>query len=346
MKKIGLISVLLIGGLTLSGCSNKEELVVSTWAFGVDQMEETWVKPFEEEYGVDVVLDTGGTGERYSKLESNPNSDVDVFITSQDYDYKGQKAGLWQDFDDSKLTNYDDLYDSAKNPNGEKTGPAYTYNRLAIVYNPELVEGDVSSFKEILEREDITSIAIPDIIDTQGPSFLQLMANTLGVDLYSKEGSDKVFKEIEKLSDKVVKNYISSTDVITMMETKEAQVALVPEYYYKSIQEVVPDAKWVDPKEGAVMNFNTMEITKNTDNPELAYKFIDFMISQDIQTNVANAQMDAPVNKEADVDSFIEGIPFTNLDEFETIDYSKMSENMDAFTKRWYEIFNSGGADE
>ncbi len=346
MKKLSIFGILVVGVLTLSGCSNKEQLVVSTWAFGVDSMEENWVKPFEKEYGVDIVLDTGGTGERYAKLESNPNSDVDVFITSQDYDHKGQKADLWQEFDDSKLTNYNDLYDSAKNPNGKNTGPAYTYNRLAIVYNPELVDGDISSFKELLDRDDITSLAIPDIIDTQGPSFLQLMANTLGVDLYSKEGSDQVFKEVEKLSNKVVKNYISSTDVITMMETKEAQVALVPEYYYRNIQEVVPSAKWVDPSEGAVMNFNTMEITKNCDNPELAYQFIDFMISKKIQTDVANAQMDAPVNKTADIDSFIEGIPFSSLDNFKTIDYAKMSDNIDDFTNRWYKIFNNGGSNE
>lgn len=346
MKKIALIITMTLGLFSFTGCDKKEELVVSTWAFGVDKMEENWVKPFEEEYGVDIVLDTGGTGERYAKLESNPNSDVDVFITSQDYENKGKEAGLWKDFDDSKLENYDELYDSAKNPNGENTGPAYTYNRLALVYNKDLVNFDINSIEDIIDNDEITSIAIPDIIDTQGPSFLQLIANTLGEDLYSEEGKNKVFETIDKLSNKVVKNYISSTDVITMMENKEAQLALIPEYYYKSVKEVIPNATWVDPKEGSVMNFNTMEITKNTDKEDLAYKFIDFMISKKIQTDVANAQMDAPVNKTVDIDSFIEGIPFTPIDAFKTIDYRQMSNNMEDFTKRWYEIFNGGGNNE
>ncbi len=340
MKKS--LALLLIVGMSFifssCGTSDDNTLVVSTWAFGADSIEELWVKPFEEKTGVDVILDTGGTGERFSKVQSNPNHGVDIMFTSQYYEALGQKDGLWKEIDSSKLSNLDKLYDSAKAPNGANYGPAYTYNRLSIVYNPNLIS-EVDSMDDVLNNDEINAITIPTIQDTHGPSLLQEIANTIDVDLYTQEGEDAVFKEVEKLSKKVVKPYTSSTDVINLMKSEEAQLALVPEYYFNSIQEVVPDVKWVDPKEGAVLNFNTIDITATTEKEDLAYEFIDFIISTPIQSDVADAQLDPPVNKEVQLEEYIKGIPFTSIDEFETVNYTEAVNNMKDWENRWNEIF-------
>ncbi len=340
MKKI--ISLLVVFVLVLSSCgssSDENTLVVSTWDFNVDLMEETWIKPFEEEYGVDVVLDTGSTGERYSKVSSNPNHGVDIMFTSQYYESKGQKEGLWKEFDSSKLTNYDSLYEKAKAPNGKAGGPAYTYNRLAIVYNKDLVDGDIKSWKDITTNKSVEKITIPTITDTHGPSLLYAIANTLGVDLFTEEGEKAVFDELEKLKPIVTKSYSSSTDVINMMQSGEAQVALVPEYYYDSIKEVVPNAVWVDPTEGAVLNFNTIDITASSEKEDLAYEFIDYMLSPEVQQKVADAHLDPPVNSEVKLDSYIDGIPFESVDSFESIDYTKVIDKMDEWQVKFNEIY-------
>ncbi len=341
MKKIG--GLLAVGALVLGGCgtsSDDNTLVVSTWDFNVDLMEETWVQPFEEETGIDVVLDTGSTGERYSKVEANPNHGVDIMFTSQYYDSKGKEAGLWQDFDSSKLENIDKLYDNAKAPNGDTSGPAYTYNRMAIVYDADSVTGDVKSWADIMNNDSIENITIPNISDTHGPSLLYAIADTLGVDLFTEEGEDAVFGVLEDLDAKVVKPYSSSTDVINMMQSGEIQAALVPEYHYNSIKEVVPGATWIDPTEGSVLNFNTIEITSSTEKTDMAYEFIDYMLSTEVQQNIAEAQLDAPVNSEVELDEYIEGIPFTSIDEFDAIDYTKVNEHMDEWQVRFNEIYS------
>ncbi len=339
MKK--LVFVLGLTIITLSGCSssNDNTLVVSTWDFNLDEVQEIWIDPFEEATGIEVVLDTGGTGERYSRISTNPNNDVDVVFMSQAYAEEGKEAGLWLDFDQSQLANYDELYDVAKTPNGENAGPAYTYNRLGIVYNPNLV-GEINSWKDIAENDDITAITIPTIADSHGPSLIYAVADVMGVDPYAEEGYNKVFEELEALQPKIVKPFTSSTDVITMMQSSEVQVALVPEYYYASIKEVLPEAKWVDPTEGAVLNMNTINITANSDNVDEAYQFIDYMISSDLQQRSAEAQLDAPVNKEVELDSYIEGVPFTPIDEFDVVDYSKVVDLLDIWTDKWNSIFS------
>ncbi len=340
MKKVS--SLLFVTVLLLGGCSSSDDntLVVSTWDFNVDLMEETWIKPFEEETGIDVVLDTGSTGERYSKVASNPNHGVDIMFTSQYYESKGQEEGLWKEFDSSKLENYDLLYDNAKAPNGEGSGPAYTYNRMAIVYDADAVEGEVTSWKDIMTNDSIENITIPNITDTHGPSLLYAIADTLGVDLFTPEGEDAVFAELEKMSEKVVKPYSSSTDVINMMQSGEIQAALVPEYHYSSIKEVVPGATWVDPIEGSVLNFNTIDITASSEKEDMAYEFIDYMISTATQQSIADVQLDPPVNSEVELDQYIEGIPFTDIDEFDTIDYTKVNEHMDDWQVRYNEIYS------
>ncbi|WOO88347.1 extracellular solute-binding protein [Mollicutes bacterium LVI A0078] len=340
MKK--LISLLASFVLVLAGCGSSSDdntLVISTWDFNVDLMEETWIQPFEEETGIDVVLDTGSTGERYSKVESNPNHGVDIMFTSQYYESKGQEAGLWADFDSSKLENYDKLYTNAQAPNGEAGGPAYTYNRLAIVYNADSVDGELSSWADIVNNDSIEKITIPNITDTHGPSLLYAIADTLGVDLFTPEGEDAVFAELEDLKSIVTKPYTSSTDVINMMQSGEAQVALVPEYYFDSIKEVVPGATWVDPTEGAVLNFNTIDITAASEKQDMAYQFIDYMLSTEVQANVAAAHLDPPVNSEVQLDTYIDGIPFESVDSFDSIDYTQVIEHMDDWQVRYNEIY-------
>ncbi len=340
MKK--LISVITVLMLVLVGCGSSNDdntLVISTWDFNVDLMEETWIKPFEEQTGIDIVLDTGSTGERYSKVESNPNHGIDIMFTSQYYESRGQEAGLWKDFDFSRLENGDKLYENAKAPNGSSGGPAYTYNRLAIVYNADLVEGEITSWNDITTNDSIEKITIPNITDSHGPSLLYAIADTLEVDLFTPEGEDAVFTALENLKPIVTKPYTSSTDVINMMQSGEAQLALVPEYYFDSIKEVVPNAKWVDPKEGAVVNFNTIDITASSEKEDLAYEFIDYMLSTEVQTTVANAHLDPPVNSEVELDTYIEGIPFAPVDSFDAIDYTKVIEKMDDWQVRFNEIY-------
>lgn len=340
MKKI--LSLLGMFIVILGGCGSKNDentLVISTWDFNVDLIEETWVKPFEEKAGVDIVLDTGSTGERYSKVASNPNHGIDIMFTSQYYESKGQEAGLWAKFDSSKLENYDKLYENAKQPNGKDGGPAYTYNRLALVYNKDAVTGDLKSWADVVNNKSIKNITIPNITDTHGPSLLYAIADTLGVDLFTQEGEDAVFKELESLKSIVTKPYTSSTDVINMMQSGEAQVALVPEYYYDSIKEVVPNATWVDPSEGAVLNFNTIDITASSEKQDLAYQFIDYMLSTPVQENIAQAHLDPPVNDEVKLEKYIDGIPFESVDSFESIDYNKVVTKMEEWQVKFNEIF-------
>ena len=50
---------------------------------------------------------------------------------------------------------------------------------------------------------------------------------------------------------------------------------------------------------------NVMILTKGAKNKDLAYQFMDYWLSTDIQTKLANALIDSPANSEVEVDASV-----------------------------------------
>ena len=107
MNKKGLALILALG-LTvgsLAGCGKKEasegatgankKLVISTWGLSEDLLNENVFAPFEKEHGVDIVLEIGNNSERLTKLQNNPNSDVDLVYLAESFAQQGIDGGLF-----------------------------------------------------------------------------------------------------------------------------------------------------------------------------------------------------------------------------------------------------------
>ena len=101
MRKVLNLVVALSLLVVLAGCSNndKEEnrtLVVSTWGLSEDVLEEDVYGPFEEKFNCDVILETDTTAARYTKLSTNPDSNIDVIELSQSAAANGYAEGLFE----------------------------------------------------------------------------------------------------------------------------------------------------------------------------------------------------------------------------------------------------------
>ena len=55
------------------------------------------------------------------------------------------------------------------------------------------------------------------------------------------------------------------------------------------------------PEEGSYLGINQVNITKSCKNPELAYKFISWLISYDVQYEDALARVEAPANTKVEL---------------------------------------------
>lgn len=296
--------VALLALLVLAGCSSKntEErtLIISTWGLSEDLLIEDVYGPFEKQNNVKIVLDTGTTTERYTKLKSDPNSTVDIIELSQKAAADGYKDGLFETVDYSKVPNANDLIDSAKFLKENGYGPAYTINSIGIIVNPNTVKTEVKEWADLWKPELKSRIAIPDITSTFGPAIVAMAGDVKGVAI-AKDNGKKAFEGLSELKPNIVKTYSKSSDLAAMFAGNEIDVAIVGDFGYPVIKKSNPAVEYVVPASGTYANFNTLDINKNSKNKDLALAFLNYRLSAELQTQNASPKKlnEAPVNAKA-----------------------------------------------
>ena len=108
--------------LLATGMAHAEDktLTISVYAFAQDDFNEIVYKPFEAKCGCKLVVETGNSVQRLAKMEANKaNPVIDMAVISMADALAAARKGLIDKIDTSKLSNYDKLYDIAKDPNGD-----------------------------------------------------------------------------------------------------------------------------------------------------------------------------------------------------------------------------------
>lgn len=331
----------LLSGAALAltaGAVHAETLVVSWWGFNGEKLEANVVKPFQELCGCELVFETGNNGDRLNKVAARGGEGVDVIFLADAFSQQGIDQGLFLEIDKSKLSNIDALYDLAKDPQGGY-GPAYTIGRAGIVYDTAKVQ-PITSWSD-LWREDLkSSITLPGITTTAGPMVVVRAGAKAGVDAFADE--DGAFKAVEELKPNVVKNYNTGSEMVNLFSTGEVTVAVAQDFTMGQLKAAVPTLVWAELAEGDIATVNTLNIPKGSKNVDLAYKFIDFMLSKDVQQIQAEQAVDAPVRKDVELTPEQAAIWTYGADviaKLQLVNYKEMVAKKAGWVDRWNEIF-------
>jgi putative spermidine/putrescine transport system substrate-binding protein len=308
MKKVLVLS--LCAAMALTGCAGAapkgesksteaKKLVLSTYGLSEDISAEEVYKPFEDQFGCKIVTETGSTNERYTKLSANAESTIDVIELSQAMTAKGIEEGLFEPLDLKKIENSQNLIGTAKTMAEAGQGVAYTINSIGIMYDPEAVGFEIKSFDDLWKAELEGSVAIPDITTTFGPAMVYMASDYKGVDVTSDNGK-AAFEALEELKPNLVKTYAKSSDLINMFTSGEIKAAIVGDFGVPTIQKANPSLVFVSP-EVTYANFNTISITKNCKDKELAYAYINYRLSKELQEKTTKALNEAPTNNQVTV---------------------------------------------
>ena len=317
-----------------------QTLTISTFSFNAELLQKNIYDPFMEQTGAKLVVETGKNAERVTKIEESPEN-YDVVVISDSFAAQLGNDGILGNIDRSKIANLDSIYDAAKAPMGEEYGPAYTFNRLGIVYDPSMIDVEIKSFADLWNPELKDCIAVPDITTTSGVLFYYATAAAFGQT--PGQDDDAIFAKLEELKPNVVKTWTSANDTITMLNQGEASVAALLDYSYTTAKQANPDYVWVSPSEGNFACFNMLNITKDCKNKELAEAFINFYLSKDVQLADALDGVDAPVNTEVELTEE-QAANFTYgqemVDSLVLPDWSLITEKKADWINRWNELFS------
>ena len=161
-----------------------------------------------------------------------------------------------------------------------------------------------------------------------------------GVDAYADP--DAAFAGVAELVPNVVTNYNTGSEMINLFSTGEISVSIAQDFTLGRIQAAVPSVVWADLAEGSIATLNTINIPVGAAEPELAHMFLNFVLSPEIQQQLAERGVDAPVNTGVHLTAE-QAAPWTYGDamiaSLQRIDYVPMNATLDAWINRWNEIF-------
>jgi putative spermidine/putrescine transport system substrate-binding protein len=315
----------------------KRKLYVSHWGFGWDLINQLVIKPFEEKYNVEVVLIAGTTSERYTKLVKGVEPIPDVIFLPDYYAYRAARQGLLMKLDISKLQNYQHIYDFIRDqlpPYLKDYGIPHTIQDLGIAYRADR-HAKVTSWKDLWREDFRKAIAWPAMTATSGPMALVMTALAYTGNIYNV---DTAFEKLRDLNPYITAYYTRSGDPQLYMERGEADIVPILRYNWAPLKNLSLKIDIVCPLEGSVYVLNVISIVNGSKNIDLAYKFIDYWISEDVQKKLMDALIDAPINKLVKVPP---GHPYDISCVIQRpvyLDPKFLADNLEAWVDKWRKI--------
>ena len=274
MKKISLLFITLILTSLMSGCQDDSKVVrVYNWG---DYIDESVLDKFEEETGYKVNYSLFETCEdMYTKIV-NSKASYDVIIPSDYMIERMAVEGLLAEIDFNNVPEYNNIDEEYKNlsydPENKYSVP-YMWGTVGILYNKKMVNGPVTSWKDLWDEQYKGSILM---MNSQRDS-IGITLKMLGYSLNSTE--EKALEETKEAlieQSPLVLAYVVDEGKDKMI-AGEAALALVWAGDAVYCMKENPDLDYVIPKEGSNIFFDAMAIPKNCKNKEGAESFINFM---------------------------------------------------------------------
>ena len=315
MKKIALLLCLVMAAFALSACGNtaKEtaeptaaaqnaepadaaeatdapatqtdaktdvELTVFNW---YDYIDPAAIELFEEETGISVKYCNFTTNEEmYTKLEAGAGT-YDVLFPSDYMIERMIQNDMLEELDVANMPNLANLIDRVKNPDYDPEGKysvAYMWGTLGILYNTEMVDGEITSWGALFDEKNAGNVIMMNSMrDTIGLAlkYLGYSLNTrdeaelnAAKDVLVKQKQDKI--ECGYLLDETKDKMVGGEAAIGIVYSGDAQYAI----------EKNESLRYVVPEEGSNIWVDGMCIPKGSKNKAAAEQFIDFMCRPDV----------------------------------------------------------------
>lgn len=290
MKKIlsGILALALLVGLSLPVVQAEEEKVLNffSWATYID---DDTVAKFTEQTGIKINYTTFASNEEMLLKMSMSSNEYDVILASDYAINTLRKQDKLQKLNKDLLPNYANLdpaflsqyYDE----NNEYTVP-YTAGTPLIVYNPDLVDIEITGYEDLWNPALKDSIVIID----DARNIVGITLKTLG---YSFNTTDE--KELMEAKEKLMSlrpnirafNYDTPhNDMIS----GEVSVGYMFTPFVLLAMDGNADLKVVYPKEGMGFGIDSLVIPANAPHPENAHALLNFLLDSEVAGNTAGMQ--------------------------------------------------------
>jgi len=347
-RNMGAMLLLIVLVLIISACSNsssktsddKAQLVVVNWKdHGSDNPEA--VQQFEEICECEVVHQYMASEEELLTKLRTVGSELDVVLPNSSILPKAIEEGLLEEIDTDKLENYEFLNKTLTDlpemsMDGKTFAVPWVWGSTSLAYNPELVEGEVDSIQILFDKKYQGKVSIRDDFNDA----VMISAMAIGESDPSHPTDLEAIKEKLMEQKELNKTYWKSGEEFNQMfSSKQVVAALAWSGLASEMKKEGLPIEYIIPKEGAIGWVDSWAIVKDTENKELAEKFIDFMISKEWQEYLAKNLGLAPSNMETVQSLDEEFIKENNFDEETLNKLHFITYHTDDEKKAWNEMW-------
>lgn len=277
-----------------------QTLVVQVWGGTYEETLRNHVIPmFEEETGATVEVVSGAAPLAQLATEGDKAS-VDVLHLDCSEVVQGTKMGVLETLDFSKLKNSEDLYEEAFMYDNAIVTNWGTYG---IVYRADLVPEAPTSWLDLWnDAYSGGKIGVVDYSMGGGMEFAEAIARIQGTVISDTSNWDNLFEKLASLKGNIgvyasqhsdIESKISSGDIVISVETNGRAINLKKEGY---------DVAFCQPKEGSIAMTSLAGIASGSTQKELAYIFVDMLLSPEGQKAYAENNYYAPSNSKTVID--------------------------------------------
>lgn len=309
MKLRKILTTVLLAGLAvgLSGCqSGTETLKLYNWG---EYIGDDIISSFEKEYDVRVINEYFDSNEMmYTKLQGGDAYDI---IIPSDYMIERLiKEGMLQPLDKSQLSNLGNLHDSVvglQYDAGNTYSVPYFWGSVGIVYNQNNVNVDELESQGFSIFKNTAYSGKIYMYDSERDAFMMAL-KSLGYSMNTSNDDEitEAQQWLQEINDTMAPIYVTD-EVIDAMVQGNKDLALVYSGDAAYIISENEDMNYFMPNEGTNLWSDGMCIPKNAENPELAHKFIDFILTYDGSYNNSETVGYTSSNGEVVADMIAEG---------------------------------------
>ncbi|MDR7124555.1 polyamine ABC transporter substrate-binding protein [Pseudotabrizicola sp. 4114] len=292
-------TILLAGAAHAQSTEVSGEITLSAYS-GIfqDKYTEAVIKPFQEKFpGVTVnYFASNASSVMLGNLRSQA-SDVqtDVVIFDVSTALIGNKEELLAPLSVADIPNLADLLPQATVQDG--FGPAVTFDNLVLVYNTEAIPTEPDSLSVLWDAQYAGKLAVTSMPSILGSGLMVMTSAMLGED-YTQSVEQSAAKLAELAP--AVQTFDPKPDSYTLVIN--GTVALATGWNARAQYYADESAGKLDvvlPKEGTILQINTINLIKGARNEAAAKAFINYALSPEAQAAFTEAMFYAPVNAKA-----------------------------------------------
>src|SRR6266571_8340573 len=299
---LGILALALAG----SACRKKEEaLSLLVWEGYADA---SFVQAFEQRHRCKVQASyMGSSDELVAKLRGGSASNYDVISPSSDVAASIVSAGLAAPLELGKIPSYSQLSPRLRElplvkRNGQTYGVPFVWGPNPILYDTTAFARPPDSWSIFWDPRYKGKISLWDEL-----SSVYMAAQVLGYDhpnpdqIYnlSDDQLEAVKKKLIELKPNIRKYWSTGGDLTNLFQNHEVIAAMGWPLMTNQLRKIKFPVGESIPKENTTGWIDHLMITSGSENKELAYKFLEYMVEAQTQKKVTDVTGYAPANPDA-----------------------------------------------